>query len=115
MMAGGSLKFISANCCNHSIMILISSLSLLQSLSYDFNILDVSEREEDHLKIVRFAYEALHDGKTDELYDGKTDESKGMLYCPSPPETLLLSDLETFIGKKYEETVTEKDIVILGP
>ena len=28
---------------------------------------------------------------------------------------LLLSDLETFIGKKYEETVTEKDIVILGP
>ena len=50
---------------------------LLQSFSYDFNILDVSESEEDHLKIVRFAYEALHDGKTDELYDGKTDESKG--------------------------------------
>lgn len=102
-MAGGSLKFISANCCNHSIMILISSLSLLQSLSYDFNILDVSESEEDHLKIVRFAYEALHDGKTDELQNEKTDGIKGILYCRSSTETPLLSDLEKFIDKKYEE------------
>ena len=102
-------------CCNHSVMILISSSSLLQSFSYDFNILDFSESEEDHLQIVRFAYETLHDGKTDELCDGKTDEIKGMLYYPSSPEALLLIDLENFVDKKYEESITKKDIAMLGP
>lgn len=67
------------------------------------------------MQIVRFAYETLHDGKTDELCDGKTDESKGMSHYSSSPEPLLLSDLENFIDEKYQESLTKKDIAILGP
>ena len=85
----------------------ISSLSLLQSFSYVFNILDFIQNEEGNLQIDRFGYEAVQ--------NEKTDEEKGMLCCPSSLETPLLSDLEKFINKKYEETTTTKDFVILDP
>ena len=65
--------------------------------------------------IDRFVYEALHDGKTDELCDGKKNVSKGILYCPSSRDSLLLSDLERFIDKKHEKTIAKKANTILGP
>ena len=65
--------------------------------------MDFMQNEKDNLQIDRFDYGALHDGKTDELQNEKTDGIKGILYCRSSTETPLLSDLEKFIDKKYEE------------
>ena len=65
--------------------------------------MDFMQNEEDNLQIDRFGYEAPHDGKTDGLQNEKTDGIKGILYCRSSIETQLLSDLEKFIDKKYEE------------
>ena len=49
--------------------------------------MDFMQNEEDNLQIDRFGYEALHDGKTDELQNEKTDGIKGILYCRSSSET----------------------------
>ena len=45
--------------------------------------MDFMQNEKDNLQIDRFDYEALHDGKTDELQNEKTDGIKGILYCRS--------------------------------
>ena len=57
MVVNGSLEITSTEKRN------ISSLSLLQSFIYDFNILDFLEKEVYNLQIDRSGYEALHDGK----------------------------------------------------
>ena len=42
---------------------------LLQPFSYDFNILELLQNEQDDLQTNRAAYEVMDDGKVDELYD----------------------------------------------
>ena len=68
------------------------------------NTLEFLQNEKDNLRIDRAAYEALHDGKADELYDIERKES--ML-------TAFLGEVENFIDKENEKTVTKGDIVIL--